>query len=291
MTDLQPFIAQAWADHADDTPAVALRLPQVLDSVTDEDQLVALARLAHHVYGEHLAAWADGLKYLAALARGPAFQAHGASGQALRRLRASLGLAAGLSDVRGTLDRSDRITVTAQAASALAPHDLARATALLQEALAEADSAALADTDPAVRALAVTGNNLAATLEEKTERSDAERELMLLAAQTGRRFWARAGTWLETERADYRLAMSWLAAGDAAQARAHALACLALVDAQPEPPALERFFGLEALALAEGAAGDSTAQAKAVAALRETFERLGADDQKWCRATLERLTT
>lgn len=289
MTDLQPFINQAWTDHADDPPAVAMRLQQVLDSVLTEDDLIALARLAHHVYGEHLAAWGDGLKYLAALARGPAFSVHGSSGQALRRLRASLGLACGESDVRGTLGPGDRITVSALTAAALAMHDTARATQLLQEALAEADTAALADTDPAARALAVAGNNLAATLEVKAGRSAAERELMILAAQAARRWWQRAGSWLETERAELRLALTWLAAGDPAQARQHALACLAIVDAQAEVPALERFYGLEALALAERAAGNASAQAQALAAMRLAHARLSADDQRWCQANLDKL--
>lgn len=93
MHDLQSFIDQAWHDHADDAGGVALRLPRVLDAVTTEAQLLALARLAHHVYGEHLAAWVDGLSYLAALARSPAFDLNGASGAALRQLRASLELA------------------------------------------------------------------------------------------------------------------------------------------------------------------------------------------------------
>ncbi len=267
MSDLQTFIDQAWTDHADDAPAVALRLPQVLDSVSNESELLALARLAHHVYGEHLAAWADGLKYLAALARGPAFDAHGASGPALLRLRAGLALAAGSSDLRPTLSPGDRITVGAQTASVLTLHDLDRATALLQEALAEAETTALADTDPASRALAVATHNLAATLQELSTRTEGQTALMLRAAEASRQWWARAGGWLEVERAEHRLSGCWLAAGDPAQARQHALSCLAIVDAQAEPPALERFFGQHALALAERAASRTTEHAQALAAL------------------------
>ena len=60
------------------------------------------------------------------------------------------------------------------------------------------------------RALAITGNGLACTLEEKPDRTADERALMILAAQTARHHWAIAGTWLETERAEYRLANTWL---------------------------------------------------------------------------------
>ena len=114
---------------------------------------------------------------------------------------------------------------------------------------------------------------------------------MLQAAAVGRRYWARAGTWLETERAEYRLARCWLAAGDPAQARQHAQACLALVDAQPAPPALERFFACEALALTERAAGQAAAEAAAVDGMRRAFEHLSAEDQVWCQASLAPWTT
>lgn len=288
MTELQAFIDQAWQDHADDARAVALRLPRVLDSVRDEAQLLALARLAHHVFGEHLAAWRQGLDLLAALARGPAFQPLGESGRVLHRLRVSLALAAEEGDGRGGLEPSERISVNALTAAALALHDTARATGLLQQALAEAEACTLPDGDPALRALAVAGNNLASTLLERPARSPGEQALMILAAQAGRRYWGRAGTWLEIERADYRLACCWLAAGDPAQAQQHARACLARVEAQPEPVPLERFFGLEVLALAAAAAGNTEARAEALSALRQVFDQLGQDDQAWCRAALDK---
>lgn len=288
MPDLQAAIDQAWNEHADDAAGVALRLPSLLDRVAAEGDILALGHLAHHVYGAHLANWADGLKFMAALARGPGFDAQGRSGDALRRWRASLALAAGESDVRTTLAPGERIAVAALAAALLELHDIVRATQFLQEALAAAEATPLADTDPAVRALAVAGNNLAATLSEKAERSPGEHALMILAAETGRRFWARAGTWLEVERAEHRLALCWLAAGDAEAARRHALACLAIVDAQTPVPALERFFGHDALASAERAAGRPEAHAQSLAVMRACFEQLSADDQAWCRATLDR---
>lgn len=293
MTDLERFIDQAWTDHASDSPAVALRLPHAIDLVADEDGLVNLAHLAHHVYGDHLAQWADGLKYLAALARRPAFDAHGTSGAALLRYRASLGLAAGDGDVRGTLQTSDRIRVGAMAAAALAAHDAGRATGLLQEALEEARSASLPAGDPAFRSLAAGGNNLAASLQEKADLSPLERELMLLGARTGREYWERAGTWLEVERAEHRLAMCWLAAGDALRAREHAQACLEIVHGQAatpaEAPPLERFFGWVALGLAERAAGGGTGLVRACAEAQAAFDSLGADDQGWCRPSLDKL--
>jgi hypothetical protein len=290
LSELETFINDGWQQHADDAAGVALSLPSALDRVRDEAGLISLAQLAHHVYGEHLAAWSDGLKFLAALGRLPAFDGQGTSGQTLLRLRASLALAAGEGDARSTLTASDRIRVGAMAAASLAGHDTARATTLFQEALEEARSADLPASDPMNRSLAVTGNNLASTLEEKAGRSAGERELMILAARTGRHYWERAGTWLETERAEYRLAMTWLQAGDPAQARHHAQCCLEIVSAQAEPPALERFFAWEALGVVERAAGNSTGHAHALTQARSVFDELAEDDRGWCGSSLEKLS-
>lgn len=289
MPDLQTFIDQAWTDHADDAWGVSMRLPDALDLVTDADGLIGLARLASHVYGEHLGRWADGIKYLAALARGPGFDAVSPQGRQLRVLRAALALAGNAGDVRATLDAGERIEVTARAGMLLALHDTGRAAALLDEAEAAAGAAALPDDAPAVRALAIAGNNTAAALIDKPTRSDAERALMLRAAALARHHWARARTWLETERAEYRLAMAWLAAGEPARAIDHARACLALIDGQPQPLAFERFFGCEALAKAAAAAGDAATLVQALQGAQAAFEALPPDDQAACRQTLQDL--
>jgi hypothetical protein len=138
---------------------------------------------------------------------------------------------------------------------------------LFEQALEEAASADLQRDDPAHRALATTGNNLACALEMKPNRSDAERDLMLLAARATRRHWEIAGGWLETERAEYRLAMSHFEAGDLAQARLHAQNCLEIVEANGSVP-LERCFGYEALAKIERAAGNSVGCAQALQSAR-----------------------
>lgn len=289
--DFDPFLEQAWNDHAHDPAAVAQRLHEhAVALVQTGAQLVPMAHLAQHVLGEHLGRWREGLALLARLGALPVVDDAGRA--ALARFDAALRLAGGLDDRRDALAPGDRIRVTALAAGSLAEHDAARAGRLLDEAVAAADAAALPDTDPAHRALAVSGNNLAAALEERPDRSEAQRALMLRAAQVGRRFWALAGTWVETERAEYRLAMSWLQAGDTAQARQHAQNCLEIVRAHPgeqgEVP-LEAFFGWEALARVERAAGNTTGHAHAREQAAAWFQRLEAGDQGWCRASLEAL--
>lgn len=285
--DYDQFLDQAWTDHATDTPAVATRLAeQALAYVTDAARVVPMAHLAHHVFGEHLGQWAAGLAFLDRLVTLPVVQ--GDAAQAVLRFQAALKLSAGLADTRAGLDSSARIRVTALAAANLALHDAARSHALLEEAVAAAEAAGLPDRDPAHRNLSVAGNGIAGSLEEKTPRSADETRLMLRAAQVARRFWAMAGTWLEIERAEYRLARSWHQAGDLPQARQHAQNCLEIVRANGNVP-LEAFFGWEALGLVERAAGNGAGHAQALRQAQQAFENLAIDDQGWCRASLEAL--
>lgn len=288
-TDFDTWLARAWDDHASNPEGVLARLrAEAASLINTEGRKPALLQLAHHVCGEHLGRWQEGIEVLQRLSALPAGQAAAASDPAAQRCIASLALAGGLSDLRADLSASDQVRVTAMAATSLAPHKSPRASALLQEALAMFDAAGLPSDDPCVRALAVSGNNLAATLEEKPQRSEDEVALMILAAQSARRFWALAGGWLEVERAEYRLSHSCRVAGDAAGARHHALACLEMIAANGQVP-LERFFGLEALCLAEHAAGDHAARARAAAQMHGCFQQLAAGDQAWCRATLDKL--
>jgi hypothetical protein len=285
--DFDAFLNRAWDEHASDTAAVAARLAAEGPGLVGTGaQIAPLANLVHHVFGEHLGRWAEGRALLQRLAALPCCSGDGAARQALARLDASLALCEGSADTRAAMTASDRIRVGALAAANLAERDTERAAALFAAALAEADG--LDAADPAHRALAVTANNLACTLEEKTGRSAAERELMITAAQAARRHWALAGGWLETERAEYRLAMTWLQAGDPVRAREHARQCLAIVGTH-DGEALERFFAWEAIGLAARAGGDAPGHAQALQQARTAFVALGEADQGWCRASLDRL--
>lgn len=286
--DFKTFIDKAWDDHATDTEAVANRLDDGLALVVDESQLNQLMNLGQHVHGEHLGQWRRGVAFVERLTILPAYAPGGTSGQARARTIASLRLAAAEEAQLDALSPSDRVRVLAMAGSSLAERDTARASTLLQQALDLAQRAGLPDTDPVNRVLAATGNNLACALEDKPIRSAEERALMILAAQTARHYWAIAGTWLETERAEYRLANTWLRAGDLARAREHAQACLEIVAANGGA-ALERLFGWEALGLIERAAGNASGHAQALARAREAFAELDESDRSWCAASLEKL--
>ena len=286
--DCDSFINQAWAEHAADPAAVAGRLQaQGLSQVTAAAHIVPMAHLAHHVLGQHLGRWQDALQLQQQLAALPCCPAEGDTPAALRRFSSSLSLAAG-QDGRATMTASDRIRVTAMAAASLAEHDTARASALLHQAVDDAQTAGLSEKDPSARAIAANANNIAGALEEKPQTTPAERELMIVAAQVAGRFWRQAGTWLEHERAEYRLALCWLRAGDPAQARRHAQQCLDIVAAH-QGPALEQFFGWVALGRVEQATANTPGHTQALAQAETAFAALADSDKGWCQASLDPL--
>jgi hypothetical protein len=108
---------------------------------------------------------------------------------------------------------------------------------------------------------------------------------MVLAAQTARTYWGIAGTWLQWERAEYRLAKTYLQAANPARSLEHAQKCLEISHLN-SAPALELFFGHEALALAHKAMGNTAEFAEAATHATSYFDALGADDQVWCAAAL-----
>jgi hypothetical protein len=288
--DFDTFMSKAWEDHATDAAGVATILEsQGLARVNDAAQLARMANLAHHVFGAHLARWQEGLQLQQQLAALPCCTAGSEEALTIARHVSALRLAGDLGDDRPGTAVSDQIRLTAMAASNLVEHDATRAATLLEEALALTRITVLPDTDPAHRVMAVVGNNIAATLEEKSSLTTDERRLMILAAQTGRHHWAIAGTWLETERAEYRLALCWLKAGDNAQARQHAQKCLEIVMAHGNVP-LEAFFGWVALGLVERAAGNASGHAQAQAQAEVAFAALEPGDRGWCQASLDKLS-
>lgn len=267
---IDDLVRQGWADHERDPGGVLERVGAALPRVDAAAQVPGLAALIVHVAGEHLGRWSDGLdllERLAARADDPA----SSEGQALLRARATLLVCAGerargdaLVDLASGGDlppASTRVRVLAVAASALAGQRQTRtAMSTFHEALTLAGYGPDA-SDPAARALAITGNNLACALEERVERTPDEDHLLELAARTARRFWEVAGGWVEVERAEYRLARTLLALGRPQEALAHARACLTTCEANGAGPD-ELLFAHEVLTLVHRAADRADAAAE-----------------------------
>lgn len=283
----ESFLERAWADHADQPSEVALRLRTQTPAPETGEQLSALVRLVVHLCGEHLGAFDDGRWRLAALEHHPLADAGVQS--ALRVGTASLTLAqTGHAHCNGFSVEEQVRTEAAAAAICVGRHQTERATQLLQAARERL--ASLPDVPAAVhRPLAVACNNMAWDLHGRgSERRAEDTVAMLDIAAASKWHWSRAGTWLETERADYCVAMCQLSAGDAEAALQSAAQCLALCTQNDAPP-YELVFAHEALARAYDARGDAASRRRNTAAAQDAFERLPASDQADCRSTLTAL--
>lgn len=286
-TGFDAFIASAWTDHADHPEAVAQSAAAALDRPVDGAQAAALARLVTHVYGEHLGQWQQGAALLARLGERPA-AADDATQALLKRSSAALRHAGGEPGALDALGVDDRAFALATAAGALSGrNDWTRAVHEYAQALAIAD-AGLSDRSPALRALAVAGNNIAAALEQKPDRDANLTAAMIVAAQGALTYWRKAGTWLEEERAHYRLANSLLQAGRPDEAWASAKACESICSGNAAPP-LEHFFAQAMLASVARAQRRDADFMRAREWATRHFEALGEADRGWCRAELDRL--
>jgi tetratricopeptide (TPR) repeat protein len=282
------FIAAAWKDHGDRPDEVAIRLADAFDLLESPANIPPFASLVTHVHGEHLARWSAGIALLESLRDRPQWDGSPGLCRALAQSVAILRYAGNLDVTLTHLSTDDRIAVLAAASSALAAQrEWKRAIAAYDEALQLAASGLQPDS-PALRALAITGNNLAASLEQKPDRDLFEAQGMVAAAEGGLKYWKLAGTWLEEERAEYRLARSLLQAGSHASAVLHARRCIDVCIANDASP-FERFFGYAVLAVAQRRGGDEPAFATSRQQALDQYAVVAPDEKQWCEAELDEL--
>lgn len=223
--NFQTYLDKAWDDHVSDSEAVELSFTRGLELIESNEELVQLCGLMTHVMGEHLGSWDRGIDWLEQLAKHPKFQSSTETEFSILRSKAVMRIGKNKSIKLDEFSRSDQIRILAVASSALSAHDLSQSKKCFTQAISLA-AGGLEKSDPANRSLAVTGNNLACALEEKAHRTPEEIELMILAAQTGRKYWEIAGTWSDVAMAENRLAQTFSKAGDADKALEHAQKCL-----------------------------------------------------------------
>lgn len=281
------MIEQAWEDHADHAEAVADRLAAAAPTIAAQAHFAPFARIVTHVYGEHLGDCERGVALLNSVRKLPTYSDTPEVAGIVTRAVATLRFLGGDGTATATLAAEDRVSALATAASALSARgEFRRALEAYADAVRLAPS--LPPGSAAFRALAIGGNNLAVALEDKENRTGVETEGMVAAARGGLAFWRKAGTWLEEERALYRLARSLLAAGQAAEAVVCAQQCAQVCDAHDAPP-FERFFASAVLARAlreDGRAGDYR-QVRSDAL--HWFDAVPDEEREWCESDLVEL--
>jgi hypothetical protein len=290
MSAFDRALEWAWSAHGDNPRAATAKLESALPQAATEGELEDAARFLFHVYGVHFGDWETGAARLRALRGLPAWSQAGQAERAIGRSLRALELAATEDDGSVDLSKltaSEQVQAYAQAAQCLMERGAdARAMAYLQTAVARCDEMQAEHHDPCHRALAIAGNNIATGYEDWPMLDETQRNQMIVAAHIGRRYWERAGTWLEVERAEYRLAKCMLIADYAALAVRHAQACLRLCEDHNAPP-LEYFFGVEVLAMGLSAMGDHSHTMRLQEKARQLFAELSKDDQAFCASTLK----
>jgi hypothetical protein len=160
--DFASYLNQAWNGHATEPEKIAKDFRGALPLLETAEQINQLAGLVTHVMGEHLAQWENGISFLQLLRQHthPALNAENES--TVLRSIAVLQMGSGRATDLTAFSLSDQIRILAGAASALGERETNRATDLLNQALLLVGTKSrLEKGDPAHRALAVTGNNLA----------------------------------------------------------------------------------------------------------------------------------
>lgn len=275
------FLTRAWAEHGDQPQQVADRLATSLSLVQAPDHLRPYAGLVAHLYGEHLGQWQRGIALLESLCTLPAHDGSPAVAESIARSIAALRYAGGDHSALEPLASPDRVAVLACAAAMFTGRgDLACAIAAYAQALHLAEGGLPAGS-VAVRSLAIGGNNLAQALEDKPDADPRQLAAMVTAAEGGLAYWKQAGTWLEEERAEYRLTRSLLRAGRAREAIASAQRCID-VCRRNDAAAFERFFGHAVLALAHRAAGEEGAFTAQRAIALALLAQVPDAERPWC---------
>jgi hypothetical protein len=201
------FLDAARADHADHPEEVAARLEGGLGHIASADDVAPYAAFVVHVFGEHLGEWKRGAQLLERIESLPYARGSDAATASLRRGMAALRYAGGDQTAIEGLDAADTAQVMCVICTThAARHETDAAIAALHRALENATRVPLPEKHAAIRSLAVAGNNLSAELEEKERLTDGERAAMLLAAETGLKYWKLAGTAQNVELAEEQLA-------------------------------------------------------------------------------------
>lgn len=258
-------IARGWDEHGTDPEAVARQCDEWIARAEPAD-VPSLVNLLIHLYIDHLGEMEQARASLERLSA----RTLPADTLPIQRALAMLSLVSdgdeGMTeDLLSTLgeprfNNTHRAWVFAMAAGSVGARGRP-ADAMRWLVRAANLTYSLPEDDPSVRTLAVVGNNLACALEEKIlaeETLDLTSDavnLLRLAASVARVAWERSGTWLEVERAEYRLAIASLAVREPFGAAAHAEICRLICEMNAAPPT-ELAYAYEALARSRYALGD-----------------------------------
>jgi hypothetical protein len=281
--EFEAFIAEAWNQHASDPGNVAKSLVSEMKAfASTSDQIAQIARLGVHVFGEHLGQWDEGVDFLKMLLKIDSIKI---DDQVVKSILRSIDMLRFAKEESLSLDHwqtSDRVMILVQASVAMSEFGhFDRLKNTFQKAVAVAESISSHD-DPCFKQISISANNLAANFEVKPNRDSDQSDFMIFCAQIARKYWEIVGTWKEVERAEYRLAKSFIASNDLRSALIHGQQCLEIVSEHGQDP-LEMFFAYEVLGQVEKKRQNHHGYEIAVSEQCKVFDLLTDDDKSWAK--------
>lgn len=249
--NFQDFISHSWKIHADQTETVYASLPSASEKISSPDEIAVLARLMTHICGDHYLQHAEkGIDLLTRLKSNPHYTPNTDAEVAVNRSIAILKISAGQTAVIDGFSVSDQVRIYAQAAGILVEHkNFEHGQKLFDQSIALAETLdEFKKDDPAFRAIGITTNNATCTLEEKTDRTDTETRFMVQTSLANLKYWGLAGTYDDVNQGEYRLANTYIQAGQLDLALASAKKCYFGSLEHKLAPFYE-FYGLEMMTI------------------------------------------
>ncbi len=272
------YLQTSWSQHTLDSKKIAAEFKENFKLMETEDDVMSMARLIVHVCGEHLGDWEHGITLLKKLKNNATIK----DKNEMNRNVAILNLGNFPDTKLDNFNFSDQSIIYAQTASALANLGGIKNADKFYRLACQLAEESLNKEDGAIKTLAMSGNNIAANLENKKHRNEKENELMLFSAKKARVFWEMCGTWLEIERAEYRLSKTQLQLENFEQALIHADNCLNIIIENKAAP-LEAFFAYELKCLIFHAQKNKDAFTRSLDLMKLEYDSLTNDELEWCR--------
>lgn len=283
--NFKSYIDQAWAQHDKQTANVVQSYSLGLERAHSEDDILAFCRLVLHIAAEHDFNFEAALQETQKIQKSEYAQSPAVKAVLLRQA-ASLKVMGEKKVDLSSFSISDRSLVFVVAASSfLYRNQFDKADDFLVQSVSA--SLALPSTDPAFKQMAMSCNNMAAFLSEKSELKTEEKKRMIDFAIYSRNFWEKAGTWLQVERAEYYLSRYFRKISDWDKALKHAELCLQICKSE-KAPAVEMFFAHEALALTSKEMNDQFQFEKNLEQMKIFFNQCSESDQSWMQQSLKK---
>jgi tetratricopeptide (TPR) repeat protein len=283
------YLNQAWADHAKNPQTVVEGFDQGLALIQEPNELSSFLRLVVHVLAEHLGEWELGLEWMSK------FSEHEHSKDksvlsSLKKSEAIFKLCRGDDEKEclAQLSDLDQIESYVKASAALVENKKTHQAQIFYEKGLQLVSRGLSSSSEVNKVLAISSNNICASLEDKSQLNREEIKFMIFAAKAARKYWEVAGGWQEVERAEYRLASANLKAEDYDSAMNHAEKCYRICK-ENEAEVLEFFYAFEIMAKIHKAIGNQVEYKKNLNACEKYFQQLSAEQKGWSQDSLEKL--